>query len=203
MLNRAVFLDRDGVLNHAVVRDGKLSPPSNLAELKVFPDAASALGDLRKLGFLLIVITNQPDVARGTQDRSVVEAINAALSAQLPIDDFFTCYHDDCDGCDCRKPLPGLIHQAVEKYAISLPGSFLIGDRWRDIGAGLGAGCTTILIESGYDEGWPVPEPHARVRSLGEATGWISKRMSDSRATLMAARRGKRVSRPHSHANLL
>lgn len=152
--------------------------------MKIFPDAAGALADLRELGFLLIVVSNQPDVARGSQERSVVEAINSELKTVLQVDDFFVCYHDDRDACDCRKPLPGLILQAAEKYSISLPDSFLVGDRWRDIGAGLRAGCTTVLIESGYDEGRPVEEPHARVQSLREAVDWISKKMSDSNAAL-------------------
>src|SRR5262249_39432347 len=110
-LRRAVFLDRDGVLNRAIVRNGTPHPPATLAELEIAPDASRALDDLKAAGFLLIGVTNQPDVARGNQSRAVVESINAALLASLPLQEILVCYHDDGDGCDCRKPRPGLLFQ--------------------------------------------------------------------------------------------
>ena len=105
-MKRAVFLDRDGVLNRAVVREGKPYPPANVGEMEILPGVQESLEALRAAGFLLIVVTNQPDVARGTATRAAVEAINAALGEALPIDEFRTCFHDSGFGCDCRKPKP-------------------------------------------------------------------------------------------------
>jgi D-glycero-D-manno-heptose 1,7-bisphosphate phosphatase len=172
-LRRAVFLDRDGVLNEAEVRSGLPHPPASVEELKVFPDAASALGCLKEAGFLLIVVTNQPDVARGTQTRETVYAINAALAARLPIIDFLVCWHDDVDGCACRKPKPGLLLEAAAKHPINLAESFAVGDRWRDIEAGADVGCRTVWINRHYAEGRPRQRPDACVTSLSDAVNWI------------------------------
>jgi D-sedoheptulose 7-phosphate isomerase len=169
----AVFLDRDGVLNRAVVRDGKPFPPSSLEELELLPEVASSLLDLKAHGFDLFVITNQPDVARGTQTRDAVEGIHQALASSLPIDGIFVCYHDDADHCACRKPQPGLLLQAQRKHNIDLSRSFVVGDRWRDIDAGHSAGCRTVLIDYGYRERKPAQPTEATVRSLREAADWI------------------------------
>jgi len=103
-------------------------------------------------GYLLIVVTNQPDVARGTQTREVVESINQFLLDNLPIEKVYTCYHDNADGCDCRKPKPGLLLQAAREYDIDLNSSYMVGDRWSDIEAGNASGCKTIYIHYGYEE---------------------------------------------------
>lgn len=169
---RAVFLDRDGVVNRPVVRHGKPYPPASLAELEILPGVESALTRLREAGFHLIVATNQPDVARGRQRREVVEAMHAALLEQLPLDEVRVCYHDDADGCHCRKPEPGMLLAAAREQSIDLAASFMIGDRWRDIECGRQAGCTTLLIDYHYDETLPTP-PDMRVRSLAEAADWI------------------------------
>src|SRR5277367_4796195 len=170
---RAVFLDRDGVLNEAIVRGGKPYPPRSVGELKLMPDAALALGRLKDAAFLLIVVTNQPDVARGTLTRVAVEAMHATIKAALPIDAFSVCWHDDNDACDCRKPKPGLLVEAASRYAVNLRESFLIGDRWRDIDAGSAAGCRTIQIGSGYGERSPQSPPHYSTTSLDGAVNWI------------------------------
>jgi D-glycero-D-manno-heptose 1,7-bisphosphate phosphatase len=170
---RAVFLDRDGVLNRAIVRDGKPYPPAGQQELEILPDAPAALAKLKDHKFLLLVVTNQPDVARGTQRRAAIEEIHAALGAALPVDDFFVCYHDDQDGCNCRKPRPGLLLTAAQKYGLDLSRCYLIGDRWRDIEAGQAAGCATVWIDRGYSERGPAAAPSARVKSLDEAAQWI------------------------------
>lgn len=168
--HKAVFLDRDGVLNRAMIRDGNPYPPDTLAELQILSDAPGALRALSAAGFLLIGVTNQPDVARGTQRREVVEAINAALLATLPLHEILVCYHDDRDGCDCRKPLPGLLLQAAATHAIDLSSSFMIGDRWKDVETGRRAGCATVLIEYGYAETGPDRHrPDHVVHSLSEA----------------------------------
>ncbi len=169
---RAVFLDRDGVLNRSVVRDGKPYPPRSLDELEILPGVPQALGRLRQAGFLLLVVTNQPDVARGTQRRDMVEAINAALCAALPLDDVFTCY-DDGDS-PRRKPNPGMILEGAAKYGVDVGASFLIGDRWKDVEAGRRAGCWTVLLDYGYAETERAGvTANFRARDIGEAVAWI------------------------------
>ena len=170
---RAVFLDRDGVLNAAIVRNGKPFPPASVEELQIFPEAPEALAALKQRGFLLIVITNQPDVARGTQTKSSVEAIHAALTAALPLDAVFTCYHDDADRCDCRKPKPGMLLRAFQDFKIDASLSYMVGDRWRDIDAGASAGCKTVWIDYNYAERAPASRVDARVASVAEAAAWI------------------------------
>jgi D-sedoheptulose 7-phosphate isomerase len=174
-LRRAVFLDRDGVLNEAVVREGKPYPPVDAASMQILPGTEEALVRLKGRGYLLLVVTNQPDVARGLQVRDTVEAMSHRLRTELPLDDVLTCFHDDPDDCDCRKPRPGLMKRAAQQYGIDLGQSFLIGDRWRDIDAGANAGCKTIWIDRGYRERPPASVPDARVASLSEAVDWILK----------------------------
>jgi D-sedoheptulose 7-phosphate isomerase len=172
-LQRAVFLDRDGVLNRAILKDGKPFPPSNEDEFQLAPDAQSALQSLKANGFKLLVVTNQPDVARGTSTRQAVEGIHRRLADSVPVDDIFVCYHTDSDDCACRKPKPGLLLKAARRHQINLSASFMVGDRWRDVEAGQNAGCQTILIDAGYQERQPDRAPDARVHSLQEAVDWI------------------------------
>jgi D-glycero-D-manno-heptose 1,7-bisphosphate phosphatase len=174
-LRRAVFLDRDGVLNEPVLRDGRPYPPSGLDEIIIVPDVKTSLERLKRQGFLLLVVTNQPDVARGTSSQADVEDINRYLEDYLPLDDFFTCYHDDTDQCDCRKPLPGLFRTAAAKHGIDLASSYMIGDRWRDIDAGFAAGCKTVLIDRHYNERKSEAKPDCVVESLAQACDWISR----------------------------
>jgi D-glycero-D-manno-heptose 1,7-bisphosphate phosphatase len=181
---KAVFLDRDGVINRAIIRDGKPFPPASLDELDILPDVPAALAALKACGFLLLVVTNQPDVARGSQQRSVVESLHERLRASLPLDDFFVCYHDDKDACDCRKPKPGLLFQAADKYGLDLPACYLIGDRWRDIEAGQTAGCSTAWIDRGYAEKRP-QNAAIRVVSCAEAALWISRRSECANPDIM------------------
>ena len=169
---RAVFLDRDGVLNKAVVRAGKPYPPANAAEMELVPAAAESLARLKRAGFDLVVVSNQPDVARGTTPRAVVEEINARLGRELPIDEFRVCYHDSGDGCDCRKPKPGLLLAAARERGIDCSASFMVGDRWRDVDAGRAAGCTTVFIDYHYDERRPSAADQT-VGSLSEAVDTI------------------------------
>ena len=170
---KAVFLDRDGVLNEAVVREGKPYPPASVDELKIAGDAPECLGQLRAAGFLLVVVTNQPDLARGRQTRQAVDAIHQALRAAMPIDAIYICDHDGADQCECRKPKPGMLLQAAKDWKIDLAESFLIGDRWRDVDAGAEAGVRTILLDSGYRERGPDHAPERTVHGLREAVDWI------------------------------
>jgi D-glycero-D-manno-heptose 1,7-bisphosphate phosphatase len=171
---RAVFVDRDGVLNRAFVRDGKPYPPANLSELEILPGTADACRTLRAAGFLIIMVTNQPDVARGTQTRAAVDGINESVASQLALDDIRVCFHDDSEGCQCRKPQPGLLIEAAQKWGIHLADSFMVGDRWRDIEAGQRAGCKTVFVDYGYQERRP-SDPDYSTRSLSEAADWILK----------------------------
>jgi len=170
---RAVFLDRDGVINRVVVREGKPFPPATPQELEILPGVPEALHQLKQHGYKLLVVTNQPDVRRGTQSQATVEAMHRALSARLPLDDILVCYHIDHDKCDCRKPLPGMLLEAARKHNIDMAASFMVGDRWRDIEAGYNAGCRTILIDYGYAERPPDRAPDFRAKSLHEAADWI------------------------------
>jgi D-glycero-D-manno-heptose 1,7-bisphosphate phosphatase len=169
---RAVFLDRDGVLNEAIVRNGRPYPPRDLGELVITSGASAALEELKREGFLLIVVTNQPDVARGKATRADVNNINAQLAAILPLDAIEVCEHDDKERCNCRKPKPGMILRAREQLGVDLAGSFMVGDRWRDIEAGRRAGCRTVLIGDGYGEPFP-SAPTIKLASLTEAASWI------------------------------
>lgn len=175
-----MFLDRDGVLDRTTIgNDGVPLPPTDAGSLQLEPGAALACRRLKEAGLLLVVVTNQPDVARGTQLRSVVEEINAKLLRELPLDAIRVCYHDDTDRCDCRKPRPGMLTSAAEQFGIGLRRSVMVGDRWRDIEAGRRAGCATVLIRApgapSLDPGVPVVADH-RAASLLEAVDWIMAR---------------------------
>jgi len=150
--NKAVFLDRDGVLNRAIVRDGKPYPPASLAEFEILPGTKEALDKLKAAGYLLIVVTNQPDVGRGTQQKSIVEEMHEVLRTILPLDEIYVCYHGYDGECECRKPQPGMLLAAAREFKIDLKKSFMIGDRSKDIEAGKAAGCKTIFIDYQYSE---------------------------------------------------
>ena len=175
-MTKAVFLDRDGVLNQSVVPEGIPLPPACVGELEIYPDAADALHRLKQAGYLLIVVTNQPDIARGTQTRAVVDEINAAIGAALPVDEFVVCPHDNAANCACRKPKPGMVLEAAARHAVDLTASFLIGDRWRDIDCGAAAGVRTVLIDRGYRERMPEHAPDFVAESLSAAADWILNR---------------------------
>jgi D-glycero-D-manno-heptose 1,7-bisphosphate phosphatase len=165
---RAVFLDRDGVLNRAFVRDGKPYPPGSVAEVEILSGVAEALEALRAAGFSNVIVTNQPDVALGKQRREVAEAINRYLCNHLAIDTVKVCYHADTDNCACRKPKPGMLLDAAEEMGIDLSSSYLVGDRWRDVHAGHAAGCSVLFVDYGYRERKP-EKPYLSVKSLPEA----------------------------------
>ena len=170
---RAVFLDRDGVINWAVVRNGKPFPPDTVAELEVLPGVPQALSALRAAGFLNVLVTNQPDVGTGKQRREVVEAMHARLLRELALDAVKVCYHVAEDGCGCRKPRPGMLLEAAAEQGIDLASSYVVGDRWRDVAAGQAAGCrTAFFIDYGYREQRPSP-PFIATESLAAAARCI------------------------------
>jgi len=155
-----------------MVREGKPYAPTDADQIEVLPGVPDALARLAAAGFLLVGATNQPDVARGTLRREVVEAINARLLRELPLREIRVCYEAD-EACPCRKPNPGMLLDAAAQYGIDLPASFMVGDRWRDVEAGRRAGCRTIWIRYDYDERLPDPPADATVTSLTEAADWI------------------------------
>ena len=169
---KAVFLDRDGVINRAIVREGRPFPPPSLDKLEILPDVPEALNLLKESGFLLIVVTNQPDVGRGTQKQENVEEMHTYLVNKLPLDDIFVCWHGQDGECKCRKPLPGMFLQASEKYSVDFQQSYLIGDRWKDIEAGKTAGCKTIFLDYHYNE-LLRSQPDFTATSTRKASEWI------------------------------
>jgi D-glycero-D-manno-heptose 1,7-bisphosphate phosphatase len=162
----AVFLDRDGVLNEAVIRDGRPLPPATVDDVMIRDDVREACRRLSDAGLLLVVVTNQPDIARRTTTWQVVEAINAYLTGELGLDAVYVCPHDDGDACGCRKPAPGLLLEAAEDWGVDLTRSLMVGDRWRDVEAGRRAGVTTVWVRSDYREQPPVAPDHIVDRLL-------------------------------------
>lgn len=169
----AIFLDRDGVINRSIIRNGNPYPPSNLEEFELLPGAIVSLRKLVDAGYLLIGITNQPDVARGTQSREIVEAINSLIKTQLPIVAIYTCYHDNKDNCSCRKPKPGLIFQGAFEYNINLSRSWMVGDRWKDISAGHAAGLRTVFVDYHYNEPFKGQLPEFIIEDMAALSGIV------------------------------
>ena len=174
-LNKAVFLDRDGVINRPIIVDGKPYPPQTVTDFEILPGVDRACLDLKSAGYLLIVVTNQPDVGRGILKKEVVEAIHQTMLRYLPIDWVEVCYHAGAkfgEECECRKPKPGMLINAAAALNIDLSHSFVIGDRWRDIDCGKRAGCKTVFIEWRYQEKL-THQPDYRADDLLEAAKLI------------------------------
>ena len=171
-LSPAVFLDRDGVLVRALVRDGVPRAASTLEELEVLTDVADACAALKDAGFTLVVVTNQPEIARGTLRADVVERQHDLLRKTLPLDEIVVCPHDDADACPCRKPKPGMLLDAAGRLRLDLEASFMVGDRWRDVEAGRAAGVRVVFVDRGYAEALK-SEPDAVVPGLSAAAEWI------------------------------
>ena len=171
-MRRAVFLDRDGVLNRAILRDGKPIPPTKLDDVRVLAGVREACQALHEAGFVLVLVTNQPEIARGRADERDVTAINALLRRYLQLEDTRVCPHDDDAHCACRKPKPGLLLDAAKDWNIDLHSSYFVGDRWRDVEAAQRAGCRAVFVDYGYRERRP-DAPYLEVHSLREAAHWI------------------------------
>jgi D-glycero-D-manno-heptose 1,7-bisphosphate phosphatase len=175
---KAVFLDRDGVLNRAEVQNGKPYAPRSIESFDILPEALPATEALHKAGLLLIVVTNQPDVGNGVASQHVIEEMHERLRKLLPIDDIKTCFHSQKDNCLCRKPQPGMLLDASKDWNIDLTKSFMVGDRWNDVVAGRSQGCFTIFIDRGYSESLK-EEPDMTVSSLAEAARLILMRIKN------------------------
>lgn len=181
----AVFLDRDGTLNRQVIRDGRPYPPAKLEEFVLFPDVVEACARLAGAGYALVVATNQPDVGRGTQEQSVVEAMHARLRAWVPqIERVEVCYAPGLDRLAPpdrrRKPEPGMLLDAAAALGLDLANSWMVGDRWRDIDCGLRAGVRTVFIDFGYAEELRAA-PDFSVKTFAEAAAVILRETGAAR----------------------
>ena len=166
-LRPAVFLDRDGVIVVPEFRDRRSFAPRRLQDFRLYPEAAASLQKLKRAGFLLAVVTNQPDVGNGLMSRSEVEAMHEIMRRELPLDAIKVCFHGQAEGCDCRKPKPGMLLEAADELGINLKRSFMVGDRSSDVEAGRAAGCATVFIDLGY--ALPAPDfPDYVARSIGQ-----------------------------------
>lgn len=172
-MGSGVFLDRDGVLNSVVVVDGTPHPPTSAEQTQLLPGVERACRALKDAGLLLLVVTNQPDIARGRTTLAEVELINDKLRSLLPLDEVIVCPHDDDDHCPCRKPRPGMLIEAASRWHIDLPASIMVGDRRRDIDAGRAAGVSTVFVDHGYPETTKKVLADLSVGSLGEAVPFI------------------------------
>ncbi len=152
-MSKAIFWDRDGVINEVVMRGNSVSSPRNFQEFKILPGVKQALEECKSMGFLNIIITNQPDISRLLLAPEDLEKMHQVIMATLPVDDITCCPHDSKDNCACRKPKPGMILQEAKKRGVDLAKSYVIGDSDKDIGAGKAAGCKTFFIKKAYNKG--------------------------------------------------
>jgi D-glycero-D-manno-heptose 1,7-bisphosphate phosphatase len=171
---KCVFLDRDGVINHAILKNRKPYSPRDLSEFRIIDDCIENIDRIKNMGFLRIIITNQPDVSSGNLSLNLLKKFHNLLFSQMSLTDIYYCTHLDIDSCFCRKPGTGMIDAAVEKYNIDLKKSFVIGDRWRDVDCGVKAGCKTIFIDYNYNEKLNY-KPSAIVKNLSSAVNLIQK----------------------------
>lgn len=169
----AVLLDRDGVINRSILIGDVTHPPRNLAEFEFLPGVIESTKALAGAGWPLVVVTNQPDVARGIQSREAVEEINRHVVETLPVLEVFACYHDGADHCVCRKPKPGLLQEAARRWNLDLTRSIIVGDRWSDVLAGQAAGCKTVLVATPHS-GADRCQPDVLVSDLAAAVAWIT-----------------------------
>jgi D-glycero-D-manno-heptose 1,7-bisphosphate phosphatase len=169
---RAVFIDRDGVINANVERDSRPVAPTRLEDFRLLPGVEEAISRLKAAHFKVIVITNQPDVATGRTERATVAAMHEEIMRRLDVDDIKVCTHVDSDNCECRKPKPGMLLEAAAEWGIDLAESYCIGDRWRDIEAGRAAGCLTLFVDYGVEQEAPM-QPDRIIGSLTEAVAFI------------------------------
>jgi len=167
---RAVFLDRDGVINEIVWREGRPESPRNLAEFVLNGGIQEIVQKLKDHGFRIIVVTNQPDLARGKISPDSLNLMIQRVRQEIPVDGYYVCPHDDYHQCSCRKPKPGMLIKAALEWNIDLSSSFMIGDTWKDMEAGKAAGCKTILLNTFYNGD---THCHFSVKSLKEAADLI------------------------------
>lgn len=172
-MRRALFLDRDGILDELVFYEssGEWEAPRVTGDLRMIEGVTAALQRFVDAGWLLFIITNQPNVAKGKATREDVEAVNEAVlrALQVPVARSYICFHQQSDGCICRKPSPHFLQEAAREFEVDLGASWMAGDQDSDLLCGRNAGCRVALIEhhgSAHKRGQV--EPDLRVRDLGE-----------------------------------
>ena len=173
-MNKAVFLDRDGVINKPIVIEGKSYAPQSLKDFKIFPKVKVAVKKLRNNGFKVFVISNQPDIGNKLIKKKTLNQMHKLLKSKVPVNKIYFCPHTRNDKCKCRKPNPGMIIKASKDSGILLKESYVIGDRKTDIDAGLKAGCKTIFVNHNYVEKKPTKQEKT-VKSLHAAVKYILK----------------------------
>lgn len=149
---KAVFLDRDGIINVTQVINKKPVAIRAFEQFVFVEGIQKAIDKFIKIGYTIFVVTNQPDISRGKIKIEEVEKINRHILHELPIKKIYMCTHDYYDNCECKKPKAGMLFSAKKEYDVELKSSWIIGDRWSDIEAGKNAGCKTIFVDYGYDE---------------------------------------------------
>lgn len=159
-LRRSIFLDRDGVINRMVynIEFGLVDSPQNADQFQLLPGVAAAIRLINEMGFLAVVVSNQPGIAKGKYTKAVLEEMTRKMHRQLAesrtrLDAVYYCLHhpearlEEYRGiCDCRKPKPGLLQKAATELGVDLQASYMIGDGLSDIQAGEAVGCTTLWI---------------------------------------------------------
>ena len=153
--NKAFFFDRDGILNKSIIKNHKPYSPRFPKELILNRELLSFIKKLKNKGFLIFVVSNQPDIKKGKLSKYSLKIINSIIKKYFLIDEIYICSHEKNDNCKCRKPKPGMLIEASKKWNVDLKKSFLIGDRWKDITAGTIMNCTTIFIDYNYRESKP------------------------------------------------
>lgn len=174
-MKNAIFLDRDGVINRCDVRGGRPYAPLDLTPDLIYPDVPAALTELRAQGYLLVVATNQPDVANGKAQRCAIEAFHQDVVMPLGVHHIKVCYHNQEAACHCRKPAPGMLLEAAAAWGIDLSRSIMVGDRWRDMDAGTAAGCQTIFVDRGYQEQPPKNSPDLVIHEMGQLVAAVAQ----------------------------
>lgn len=169
-MNKAVFLDRDGVINKAIIKDGEAYSPRYFSEFEFAENVDKHINRLKDAGYLIIVVTNQPSIVRGSMNISELDRMTRSIQSYLAVDEILICIHDDIDNCTCRKPKPGMLFDAAWRHKIGLNKSFLVGDGWRDMEAAINAGCKGILIDTCYNK---AVDCSRRVKDLAEAVDMI------------------------------
>ena len=176
MVSKAIFLDRDGVINKSIMKDGKPHAPRKFSDFKLFPGVVEAIKNLSDAGYLIFVATNQPDIGNKLVDPNEVEKMHAYLMEKLPIKEIYMCPHRQDENCECRKPKPGMLFAAKNKFNIDMSASFMVGDRYSDVQTSLAAGCTPVFVDHDYLE-TPDFDVNMRFQSLVEASARILERL--------------------------
>jgi len=169
-MKKAVFLDRDGVINKAILREGKATSPRSLEEWQWTNGIHDAVKQLKNAGFLILVVTNQPDIVRGLYPQETLEKFHKMIGEELHVDDIMACQHDDIHNCHCRKPKPGMLLDLAKKWDVSMENSVFIGDTFKDMEAGKKANCFTILVDKDYNQ---ETDCDYRAKDLNDAVQFI------------------------------